>query len=283
MSEKTEAETVAFIAQQAHEARKLEPGTVYLAAEIGGGTKQFDTDAYSDSPRRATATRKVTTAESFISYLAKHGRAESEVYADVKNSKVVGIIDSHGGNITGDPGWQGHRVELLLEHTKSWLAWMENDGKWLTQVQFAEFIEQFSPDVKSPAAGDLMILAQNFYMTKDLEYQSSERLDNGETNLVYKEKIAAKGTGNIEVPSQLELILQPYVESPRQYAFANFRTRLNGAQLLVGYVLIRPDDILEGIFADIVSEIRDGRKEDAGRGVTGFDGITQPIYFGRPQ
>lgn len=282
MSDKTEAEVVAYLAQQGTSAREIAAGAVYTFSNGDGGLVVQDTDGYAPAPRRTTAARKVSSAESFVAYLAKHALPQTEVYADVKNSSIVAVIDSHEG--AGLPGgWQGHKVTLVLEHTKSWLEWMQHDKTWFTQSDFAEFIEQRATDVSKPVAGDLMSLAQNFYMTKGLEFESSERLDNGETNLVYKEKVTTKGLGKLEVPKDLELVLQPYIDSPRQFAFANFRTRLNGSQLLIGYVLVRPEEILDGIFADIVKEIREGRKASDDGSVTAFDGIEAPIFYGRPQ
>lgn len=280
MSETTEAQAVAYLAQQAQEPTPLAPGTVYTVPADDGGQRVIDTDQYADTPRRKTAHRYVSDSESFVNYLAKHALPQTEVYADTPRSSVVAVIDSHAGALAA-PGWQDHRVTLKLEHTKSWLAWTGNDGAMMSQSDFAEFIEQRATDVTAPAPGDLMTLASHMSMTIGVEYESSQRQSDGQTALVYKEKIASKGLGNMEIPKELILALQPYVGGPRQYAHASFRTRLNGSQLRIGYVLVRPEEILEGTFADIVNEIRDGRKMATGKNA--FDGITAPIFNGRPQ
>lgn len=277
----TEAETVASITAQAIAPFPIEPGTVYTIATEDGGVRIVDTDSYAAVPRQTTGQRKVSDAQSFVAYLEKHGLPQTEVYADTENSKIVAIVDSHRG-AGAEPGWQAHRLTLELQHTKSWLAWTKHDGTWFGQTDFAEFIEQRATDVIEPAAGDLMSLAQNFYMTKGVEYESASRLSDGQTTLVYKEKVATRGLGKLEVPKELKLALQPYMDGPRQYAFANFRTRLDGAVLKIGYVLVRPEEILDGVFADIVNELRDGRTAVPDKGVRGITAITHPIYFGKP-
>ncbi len=277
MSEVNEIQTAAALAVMSVEAKVIEPGTIYTIADGEGQIKVIDTDDYAESPRRTQAHRKVSDSRSFNGYLSKHALPQTEVYANVKASSVVAIVDSHEG--TGAPaGWQAHRLTLQLETTKSWEAWMAGNNKLFRQADFAEFIEQRATDVEEPSAGDLMAMAQTFYMTKDLEFQSTDRASDGQTELVYKEKITTKGLGKTEVPKELKLALQPYVGGPRQYCVANLRTRLDGSTLLIGYVLVRPEEILEGIFTDIVTEIREGKPE----GPTGpaFTGITAPIYYG---
>ena len=293
MTESNENAVVAGLAGQAIVPQPLTPGTVYAVADGEGKVKVVDVDPYGVSPRRKTAARVVSDSKSFADYLAKHGEGlATEVYADTPRSTIYGIIDSHAGADLPS-GWQDHKVTLKLETTKSWDAWIGANGHWFTQTDFAEFIEQRATDVVEPAAGDLMALAQEFYMTKGVEYESSQRLADGQTTLVYKEKVATKGLGNIEVPKELKLALQPYVGGVRQYAFAAFRTKLEGATLLIGFVLIRPEEIVEGAFADIVTELIEGRapverrEGEEGRpgvvGRPGFDPIGIPIYFGKPQ
>lgn len=280
MTDTNEARTIATLAQQAQELTELLPGAIFAVPADDGGQRVIDTDHYAFTPRRANSHRLVSDSESFVKYLVKHGLERTEVYADTPLSSVVAVIDSHGGALEA-PGWQSHTVTLKLEHTKSWLAWTKYDGQMFDQAAFAEFIEQRATDVKTPAAGDLMTLASHMSMTIGVEYESAQRLADGQTTLKYKEKVATKGLGTMEVPKELMLALQPYVGGPRQYAYASFRTRLQGSALKIGYVLVRPEEILEGVFADIVTEIRDGRKETTGR--PGFDGITAPIFYGRPQ
>ena len=287
----TEATVIGAVAQQAMDPIAVVPSEVYSIADGNGGVKFLDTDAWGHRPRSAIAERTVTDSESFVKYVEKHGNdGHTEVYADKARSSVVAIIDSHGtGN---EPGWQKHKVTLKLEHTPSWLAWQKFNNVMMSQSDFAEFVEQRATDVVTPAAGDLMELAQKMQMTVGVEFESAQRLSDGQTHLVYKEKTETKGNGNMDVPKELLLALQPYVGSGRQYAYAAFRTRLVSKELRVGYVLVRPEEILEGVFADMVAEIVAGRPTYEAAEATatkpavtaraGFAGITAPIFYGRP-
>lgn len=286
----TEASAIANIAVQGVEPHPVEPSDLYAVPDGKGGVKVIDTDAYGESPRRAHAKRTVTDAESFVRYLTRHSTPGTEVYADTAASKVVAVIDSNEG--TGAPaGWQAHRLDLSLEHTKAWKAWSANDlglnpSGWFDQQDFAEFIEDRALDVQDPDHATLIELATKFEATKSVEFGSAIRLDTGEVQFQYTETVgAAKGAKNaIEFPKELKLAIRPYIGGPIYFVWASLRYRMAASGLRLGYALQRPENILEAAFTDIVAEIREGKTvktDDADTVVhEGIGGV--PIFYGRP-
>lgn len=277
----TEASAVANIAVQGVEPHPIEAGVLVTVPDGRGGVKVIDTDQYADHPRATKAKRTVTDAASFVAYVERHGTDATEVWADTPNSTVVAVIDAHEG--AGKPaGWEGHKLTLALEKTDAWKAWTKADGQWFQQLDFAEFIEDRASDVKTPSSADLLELAQSFQAHRKVDFESSERMKDGQTNLAFKETVAAKAgqKGNIVIPDELLLVLKPYVGGPAYHVFARFRYRLNGAQLALGIVLQRPQEILDAAFADVVTAIREGEK--ARDGWPEHGGISQPIFYGRP-
>lgn len=284
-TENPEAAVVADLARQAAGAETLAPGVVYGAAGPDGSTRVLDTDAYADSPRHIAASRVVGDAESFVRYVEKHViDGHTEVYADTPSSAVVAVLDSHDA---GQGGWQKHTARLELRHTKSWEAWTKADGKLLEQTEFAEFIEQQALDVRKPDTAVLIELAQSFQAKTSVDFEGGERLDSGQVRLNYKETVTARAgqKGHIEIPTELELLLRPYIGGPVYLVVARFRYRLRGSSLGLGIVLQRPQEILDAAFADIVTEIRDGKTVTKdGETTQVHDGIpaSVPIFSGRP-
>ncbi|MBO1739696.1 DUF2303 family protein [Leifsonia sp. TF02-11] len=288
----TEAQTVADLAIAGTKPHTLLPGTVYAVADGKGGLRELDTDGYADVPRRAEASRTVTDAASFVSYVNRHKLPGTEVYAHTSSSSVVAVIDSHEGSYN-DPGWQRHKLTLGLEHTKAWLAWTAHDlgqsnRAWFGQQEFAEFIEDRALDVVEPTHARVIELATKFEATKKVDFGQATRLDNGEVKFEYTETIgAAKGRkGDLEFPKELKLALRPYIGGPIYYVFASLRYRISEDGLRLGYTLQRPETILEGAFADIATEIRDGRTDksaESGKETVVHEGIGDvPIFYGRP-
>lgn len=280
-----EAAVVANLAQQAIHPEELEAGVVYVEADGSGGSHIVDTDRYAEHPRHIEAKRVVGDAESFVRYVTKHVvDGHTEVYADVPSSSVVAVLDSHDA---GQGGWQKHTARLELRKTKSWEAWEKVDGVLLQQTEFAEFIEQQALDVRSPETAVLIEIAQSFQAKTSVDFEGGERLDSGQVRLEYKETVTAKAgqKGHIDIPNELELLLRPYIGGPVYVVYARFRYRLRGSQLGLGVVLTRPTEILDAAFADIVTEIRDGKTVVKGDEKTVVhEGIpaSVPVYSGRP-
>lgn len=284
---KTEAAVVAEIQRmadgEAHE--PIRPGEVFLVPGPMGGLHQIDTDEYAEHPRRKEAKRSVTDAKSFVQYVNRHGGLGTEVYAHTNTSKVVAVIDSHE-RAELDPGWQKHRVSLDLEHSKQWLAWTRADGDFVSQADFADFLEDQWNDVIDPEPARMIDIARTFQAHTNVNFDSAIRDGSGDVKLHYVEetKAGAGEKGDIEIPARIQLALRPYVGGPIYSIWANFRYRLTGGAVVLGFKLERPELILEAAFADIVTEIRDGRtdKKD-GTETRIHDGIgSVPIFMGRP-
>lgn len=291
---KTEALVVSEITDLAAEAQRVPvaTGEVYLVRDGAGGLHTLDTDEYAPTPRRTAAARRVTDAESFVAYVNRHRLDGTEVYAHTSSSSVVAVIDSHEGN-TGAPGWQKHTLTLALEHTKAWLAWTAHDltavgsKGWFDQLAFAEFIEDRALDVIEPDHARLIELATRFEATTKVEFGSAVRQDNGEVKFEYSETVGPKkGTkGDIDLPKELKLGLRPYIGGPIYYVTASLRYRIRQEGLVLGFALLRPESILEAAFADIVTEIRDGRTDTKdGTSTVIHTGVGDvPIFYGLPR
>lgn len=291
---KTEAAVIEHLADLAAESQRvpIATGEVYLVRDEEGGLSLIDSDLYAPKPRHAVASRVVTDAESFVKYVNRHVGPGTEVFAHTSSSSVVAIIDSHEASDGFGPGWQKHKLTLTLEHTKAWLAWAEKDlgtnpRGWMDQQTFAEFIEDRALDVVEPDHARLIELATKFEATTKVEFGSAVRLDNGEVKFEYTETVGPrKGNKNeIDLPKELKLGLRPYVGGPIYWVFASLRYRIRPEGLVLGYALLRPENILEAAFADIVTEIREGRtdKKD-GTETRVHDGLNPivPVFFGKP-
>lgn len=280
---KTEAAVVAELADQAAEAQRVavSVGEVYLVREGDGGVGKLDTDDYAPRPRHERAARVVTDAQSFAEYVNRHRLHGTEVYAHTSTSTVVGVIDSHE-EAGGFPGWQKHTVRLALEKSKPWLAWEAVDGKLLSQEDFADFIDDQWSDVTDPAPGVLIDIATTFHAKTNVEFNGGVRLDSGDVKLTFEEKTTAKAgqKGDIEIPTKVQLALRPYIGGPIYSIWAHFRYRLRSGQVLLGFKLERPERVLEAAFADIVTDIRDGKTDGDTVVHLGIGDV--PVFNGKP-
>lgn len=220
-------------------------------------TVDTDTEQWLDQPRRKTGQVEVRDAESFLAYFTKHATPAAEVYADEDNGRVVAVLNASSKE---QAEWGDHCLVLALKHTPAWLRWTRPDGKLLGQVAFAEHIEAGLPEIVEPDAAHMLELAQTFEATKGVDFESSQRLSSGERQFTYKETISAKAgqKGHITVPTQFVVALAPWRGGPAYRVTARFRYRISPEGLQLGYVLDRVEDVLEGAFADVCSEVAGG-------------------------
>lgn len=234
-----------------------------------------------EHPVRKIGTAFVNDAASFVAYVMKHGEEHTEVWADPVSNKVTAVLDAHYP-AGGPAGWGGHRVELYLALTDQWKLWCSLDGKMLPQTEFADLIEKRSIDFDSTGgyvnAADMLELAQTFKTTGTLQFESSQRVKSGETQLVYLEEQSATAgrQGELAVPDVFRLALPIFVGGKPYAVYCRLRWRIErGSKALrLGFVMEQPEDVVRAAFDSYVDQIKNGE--------TAFPGIIQPVWMGSP-
>ena len=125
---KQEAENIA--ATIAREARKPFALSQDLNA-VPEGWKLEDTEHLQPTPRRKKASVSLSDAESFISYLTRHGSLASATIwceADYQKGLVAytGIINDHGEEVDGQQ-WRDHIAMLTPAKSVEWQRWTGKD------------------------------------------------------------------------------------------------------------------------------------------------------------
>jgi uncharacterized protein YfdQ (DUF2303 family) len=278
VSEDNNAQSIIDAATSAAEPNPLEVGKVYAVAVPSNGSVDvidLDPEDRLGNPRRKSGTVAVQSANSFVAYVGKHGTASSEVYADRIGKKIVGVLNA-GTAAPGElldeglAGWGDHRVEFDMQFTDEWKAWLENDGKLLPQVAFAEFIEDHQSDINVPGGAEMLEVAQSIIATSSVNFESTKRLSTGEAQLEYREEInGTAGKGTLEIPTIITLGLRPF-EGAVAYAIdARFRYRINGGNLHLAYKLVEPEVKIRDAFESVVNDIT----EQLGEGALVLDGV----------
>lgn len=237
------------------------PGSLYaITLPEGGSVRMIDVQSalepYLDVPRRKTGRATVTTADAFIQYLAKHGQDNTEVWADITRSTVTAVINAP----TADTAGHGdHTATLQLRMTDDWTAWVAGSGAWQGQEQFSEFVEDHLPNFVNPVGAEMLEVAQSIKATTKVDFESSKRLANGETQLLYKETTegSAGRKGDLTIPQTFALGLIPFESGDQYKVTARLRYRIVSGNLSLSYVLDRPRDVLLDAFAGIVTGIEE--------------------------
>lgn len=218
-----------------------------------------DLRAWRSRPTRKTGIYKPADVASFIAYTKHHLTDDTTVWVHPTTGKTIAVFNDNGQT---DPGWGDHRAVLELAPTPEWRYWALNDGKMLSQVEFAEHIEGGLEEIVEPDAADVLEIAQSFHAKSSATFRSSTRLQSGEQRLQYDESIDAKAgpSGDLVVPTQILLAITPFYGEDRYKINARLRFRINGGHLALGYKLDRPDAVLR----DAIDHVADALREEFG-------------------
>lgn len=244
----------------------------------GARVETFDLEELEEKlaahPRRKRGERHVQDAGSFVAYVEKHGLPETEVYADLSRSKLVGVINAHQGATNGvddDAGHGDHRVHLELVETDAWKAWTAKDRKAMTQADFAEHLEDRAVDVLDPDSATMLEIAQSLIATTGVDFKQATRLSDGQVQFRYEETVQSKAgqRGDLEIPQTFKLQLSPFEGCPPVELTARFRYRIGSNGLTLFYALLNPADVARDAFIDYVDAVDRA--------------IEQPVFKGRPE
>lgn len=262
-------------AQQAVLPRKLDEG-IYAILNPEGGVEVVETEGYraqreqawrekySSTPRTIERSVTVLDVDSFIDYLARntdgvdgvdveyeHDAGSLELWADIDARTVKAYLD-------GIDGWRKHSATLQLKVSREWAEWAAVDGKLLTQVQMAEFIEDHISTIAEPAGAVLLDVTQTLQAHTNVAFKQQAILANGQRQFRWEETVEAKAgqSGNLTIPGELTLVLRPFQGSQPVPVIARFRYQVRDGGLSMGIKLAEPDKALEDAFAGVVGDVQ---------------------------
>jgi uncharacterized protein YfdQ (DUF2303 family) len=213
---------------------------------------------FAERPHRKKGTVTVHDAASFVEYYTLFCDEHSRVFADESRSSVLAILDYHGAGENA-PRWGQHRIQLTLQKSKEWEAWVGANGSKFIQSDFALFVEDNAPDIERPAAATMLELASSLQATIEANFESGIRLQNGQVQLTYKEQVNGTfGANKFTVPESFTIRIPVYIGSAAQEIKARLRFRPHGGKLSIWYDLLRPEQYAKEAFTEMLAVIEKG-------------------------
>jgi uncharacterized protein YfdQ (DUF2303 family) len=251
---RTEAQAIIDNAIEAVEPTMVDPQDVYsLVVPAGARHEVLDLARLLPNPRRTQGVVHLQRVQDLERYIERHDDpALTTIWVDADAQKVVAVLNDHAATAAH---WGDHRAELQLKLTDAWQHWLRLDGKLVGQEDFAEHIEDGLQDIVKPDGATMLEVAQSIQGTKSAEFKGARRLQDGNIGVEWVEETTATAgqRGDLEIPERFELALAPFEGEDAYKVDARLRYRVRGGDLLLGYRLDRPGDILR----DAVDTVRD--------------------------
>jgi uncharacterized protein YfdQ (DUF2303 family) len=212
-------------------------------------------------PERPRGAATLYDPSDFVAYVRRLGNGSTTVWGDEKNAAFTAVLNDHVAD--NEPGWRDHTARLQLQDDPDWSAFLTRHGKYMGQVQFAEFLQDYQPVFVEPDGATLLEIATDFKAHRKAEFSSEVDLDNGDVSFTYNEVTAQKTNraGQIELPREFTVALSPFLGMDPVPVLARLRWNIDGGQLQIGFWLQRPDLAKRQAFADIRASLIDGLQE----------------------
>ncbi len=215
---------------------------------------------YAEAPHRKKGNVELQDPKSFIEYWNLFHDEDSRIFGGLDHLWIKAVLDYHR---VGEkpPRWGQHTVTLRVKPSDEWNIWFGQNGKKREQVDFAEFIEDNTPDIIDPSAATMLEVARTLSAKNNVEFSSGIRLDNGQVKLTYTEEIKGSyGTGDVEVPERFTIRIPVFNGTAPVEIVARLRYRLNGGRIAFWYDLLRPTAILRAGFQKVVEQVEQATK-----------------------
>lgn len=250
-----------------------------------------DVSRFLDHPSRPMGGVILHDVSSFIAYVTKHGAlqkvedgkpatpmASTSIYAKSTKSPsnefkttIIAVLNDHEEILGIDeptPGWGDYTATLSPAVSLEWETWIKNDRKEMTQVAFANFIEDNLVDIRPhdgqnhPAAADMLQMAIQFEAFRNKVFQSSVDTQSGGVALNYVDKDNDATKSRMQAFERFGIAIPVYQSGPNEEAIlhgiaARLKYKQDGTSLKLWYELIRPDRVFRDATSVIIKKIED--------------------------
>jgi uncharacterized protein YfdQ (DUF2303 family) len=238
-------------------------------------------------PERRKGVAKVSTLQSFIDLLNRQKSEHSVIFATTSwpSPSLTAVVDYNGivnaaegkpaenearaGITSPKPGYGQHRIQYPFPLTDEFQAWAKQDGKPMTQAEFAAFIEErvaelatptqeedtqlgqlFSTKMATPA--DMLMLSRGLEINVAGKVKENVRLSSGEGEIIFVEEHLGSNGQKIVVPGLFMVSVPAFLDGEAVRLPARLRYRVSAGSVTWFYQLYRWKELLrERVVADL--------------------------------
>lgn len=191
---------------------------------------------------------RLDDAGSFGDYVNAFKTGRSRLFVSVQQHAMTALLDYHApasGETAGTADYLHHTATYVMPFSEEWARWSRIDGTPLPQMKFAEFLEENLADIVDPAGASVLEVALNLQSKKKVQFDSGVRLQDGTTQLTFREEMESGGKGNMVVPTEFTIAIPVFFGGARYKIKAFLRYRIEEGKLTFHVVLHRKQFMLQ--------------------------------------
>ncbi|CAH1671841.1 DUF2303 family protein [Chelatococcus asaccharovorans] len=224
-------------------------------------TLREEIERYRTNPDRRRGTARVTTLRAFVDLVNRHKDDGSVIFARTEwpEPGLTAVIDYHTRD--NHPRHGEHRVQYPYPVTQEFKAWIGNNGKQLSQADFAEFLEERAPDLAEPtdieidrytklfktrvaSPNEVFDLARGLSVSVDMKVANHVKIQSGESAIVFSEQHTNDKGEPIVVPGLFILQVPAFIDGEAVRIPVRLRYRVKGGDIVWAYALYQWEQVL---------------------------------------
>lgn len=239
----------------------------FVILRDAAGTEMVEyLDETFQQPHHVSGTFAFDDVESFLAYWEIYKVPASLMYASLEPAQFVAVFNEHEATTSEahTPDWRDHRAQVVLKFSKEWTAWTAKNGvsnAFSNPMEFAQWLEDMLPDVKSPPAGQLQEIVLSMKVSEAVNWKQIGVLANGQIQFTYDNLIDGTATtqaGEIKIPDQFMLSVPIFygMDATPYGVKARLRYRREGGRIKVWYEIERPHKVVENAFRELYEVVK---------------------------
>lgn len=191
-------------------------------------------------PPRTPDRRTVTDTASFLAEVTRRPLLQglSTVWGNRDKGQVSVIYNELGTDATADYTRRNDVLALQFVADPDWATLFNAaDGKFHSQLEFGDLIEQAGHLITSHQAADVMEIIDSIRASSKGSFESGIKRATSSVNLTYSEEVSAKAgtaTRQLEIPREITLSARPFEDYPVIEVRCWLRLNISQGQLGLG-------------------------------------------------
>lgn len=192
------------------------------------------------------------SVESFITFVTAHKESRTAIFANPEGKSIRAIFDfreAHDDQGAAN-GWGQFSAQIILKESRKLKEWKKTT-ELMSQVDFANFIEDHVDDVLEPSGVDILAIATDLEASSSGSFAGRVNLQNGNVSLNYQDETKT----SIEVPKEIVLAIPLFENGPRYKLRARLRYQVGGASVKFRLLFVTLADAIDQEFTNMVEDL----------------------------
>lgn len=204
----------------------------------------------------------LASLEAMKAFCEFHGYEDADeqgpvIFASQKSLSFTLIFDYHLSCMT--PAHSANRALVALAKDPRFVRWERMFNQWMDQEAFVDLLTENEAALHTPPAAEMLTLAENLEIHQNCKVVNRRSARNGTGEIRFE---TSEGEGSTKVPEFITIGVPIYEglrtdKGPKAWLIQlRLRYRVKNGLVEFQLVPVKLEDILEGIWRDLLDEVR---------------------------